>query len=379
MDAGGALTRANFNREIVDNTNIQGMVEMGCAASTIAVRDLYRGVDYLLERFSQNGLPLVSANVYDKETGDYLVRPYVVVERGGVRIGITGVTVPDQKIATEKGISVENVRLDDPAESLGRTLPELRGKCDFIVVLAQMSLGLCKELPERVEGMDFLVVGAHSGYSAKPYEIGGTVFMQPGARGQYISDYRLHFNGEGGYEGYSGESLVLGESVPSDAAMALRVKEHKMAVDRLNKQRAAEQRAESRGLEKAARKPEGPDCVGFKNSCARCHDEQTRHWMTTAHAHAFETLEKATQSTNPECLKCHSTCYTDLPADGSVQVNTDLRSVQCESCHGSGAGHARDGSFGGVSKSTCLVCHDPKNSPDFNYVTYLAAVKHSSE
>jgi len=355
------------------------MVEMGCVASTIAIRDLYMGVDYLLERFGQGGLPLVSANAYDGETGDYLVERYLVVERAGKRFGITGVTVPDKKIPTDKTVAAPNVRLDDPAESLRKVLPELRRKCDFVIVLAQMSLGLCKQLPEQVEGIDFLVVGSHTGYSAKSYEVGQTVFLQPGSRGQYISDYRLHFSQEGAYEGYDGRSLVLDDSVPADAAMALKIKEHKTAVERLNRQRAAERKTRTEEMAEARREPEGPDCVGVRNSCSRCHDEQYQHWQTTSHAHAFETLEKATQSTNPECLKCHVTCYTDLPQDGSVPVKVDLRSVQCESCHGSGANHARDGSFGKISEATCLVCHDPENSPDFDYATYLAAVKHGSE
>jgi hypothetical protein len=103
---------------------------------------------------------------------------------------------------------------------------------------------------------------------------------------------------------------------------------------------------------------------------------QVEQWSATAHAHAYATLEKSLQATNPECLRCHSTCYIDLPADGSVQVAAELRNVQCESCHGMGTDHARDGTYGAVTGETCLACHDRENSPDFDLATYLPKVTH---
>ena len=91
---------------------------------------------------------------------------------------------------------------------------------------------------------------------------------------------------------------------------------------------------------------------------------------------SFETLEKGHQSTNPACLKCHTTCYLGLPQDGSVDVESGRRSVQCESCHGMGTDHARDGSYGAVTMAACVVCHNEENSPEFSYATYLPKVKH---
>ncbi len=162
--------------------------------------------------------------------------------------------------------------------------------------------------------------------------------------------------------------------------MALMLKEHKAAVEVASKQRAAEQAEERRRQRDAQQEAQQEDykeaCLGVNDSCKRCHQDKYEHWLTTAHAHAFETLEKALQSTNPECLRCHTTCMTDLAQDGSEEIPTELRSVQCESCHGIGTEHRRDGSFGTIRVATCVVCHNPENSPDFSFPTYLAQVSH---
>ena len=114
----------------------------------------------------------------------------------------------------------------------------------------------------------------------------------------------------------------------------------------------------------------------MKATCQRCHQPQVDQWVETAHAKAFETLERENQSTNPECLRCHTTCYLDIPLDGSVAVQSNLRNVQCEVCHGKATDHARDGSFGKVTVATCRRCHDDENSPDFDYAAYLLEITH---
>jgi hypothetical protein len=220
--------------------------------------------------------------------------------------------------------------------------------------------------------VDFLVVGNETRYSTKPFEVGATVVLEPGYKGQHISDYRLAFNAEHVYEGYTGQTVDLGDKVPSDAAMALLLKEHKMAMEEATKRRATEQ-----NKERIAQAPKYvEECLGFAASCARCHQEQVVQWQTTGHSRAYGTLEAGLQTTNPECLRCHTTCYLDMPLDGSVTVKEYLRNVQCESCHGKAADHARDGSYGKVTVATCLPCHDKENSPDFDFAEYLANVVH---
>jgi hypothetical protein len=60
---------------------------------------------------------------------------------------------------------------------------------------------------------------------------------------------------------------------------------------------------------------------------------------------------------------------------------TNLKSVQCESCHGPGSVHVdssgAEDPFTVVRhtpESTCVVCHNSEHSDQFNYRTYLARI-----
>jgi hypothetical protein len=375
VDGGSTITRREFSRELVDATSLKIMVDMGYAATTIGAHDLYMGLEYFKTVFGESGLPVVSANVYDESTGELLVQPYIVVERAGVRFAITGVLDPGIDLRTHREVEGVGVTVSDPFVALSELIPALREKADHVILLSHMGLARSKDVAAEVPGIDILVVGNHSAYSADPFEIAGVLFVQPGYKGQYFSDYRLTYDDGAVYTGYTGKSFALDDKIPSDAAVALALKEHKLAVEGATKDAAAE-RARDRETSKRTAEGYAEACLGVNDSCKRCHQPQYDQWLTTAHANAFDTLEEAHQSTNPACLTCHTSCQLELPLDGSVAVDVAMRSVQCESCHGIGTDHARDGSYGAIRKEACLACHDEENSPEFDYDAYVSTVTH---
>ena len=352
--------------------NAKAMIESACAATTIGAFDLFRGGEYLKGLIADHGLPVVSANVYDELTGELFVEPYMIVERAGVKFGITGALDPDADIRTHNDVEQLGVIIGEPMETLPAVLEELQEKADYVVLLSQLGLEQSKLLAEEMPGIDFMLIGVVAQYAAKPFEAGGTVVLQPGYKGQRMSDYRLQFDEENTYLGYTGQTLDLGDKVPSDAAMALLLKEHKIAIEEAGKRRAAARKPASTPTTSLYKE----ECLGVGATCQRCHQPQMDQWTETAHAKAFETLELGHQSTNPECLRCHTTCSLDIPLDGSVRVQDNLKNVQCEVCHGKATEHARDGSYGKVAVATCLRCHDEENSPDFDFAAYLPKITH---
>jgi hypothetical protein len=375
VDGGSILSRREYARELTDETNFRAMAKIGYVAGTIGLSDLALGPTYLLDRVKGTGFTLVSANVYNEATGKLVVKPYIVVERAGITFAITGILDAKGKIPTDRELESAGVTIGDPKEKLLELVPVLRKKADFVVLLCHTELEQAKEIAIAVPGIDFLVVGNFAAQSEKSFTTGGTMFLQPGTKGQYISDYRVTFDEKQQYLGSEGRAVALDDSVPADASMALLMKEYKTAVDEKNKETAA---LRAKDQQEITRKAEAyrEACVGVNSSCKRCHEPQYDQWMTTTHAKAFETLEKSVQSTNPACLECHTTCELNLPADGSQPVPEHLRSVQCEACHGIGTNHARDGSYATVDTKKCLVCHDKENSPNFDLATYLPKVKH---
>lgn len=127
------------------------------------------------------------------------------------------------------------------------------------------------------------------------------------------------------------------------------------------------------------------DFIGYSNpqtrqtTCGNCHISKQRDWGQTAHATAFASLEETGEADNPYCQSCHTTNgLSNLAADsaGYFAVTGDAKDfykdVQCEACHGAGAGHvtAPDDAqpFSSIAADTaattgCATCHRGNYSP----------------
>ncbi len=85
------------------------------------------------------------------------------------------------------------------------------------------------------------------------------------------------------------------------------------------------------GVLPSASRADRSDFTGAK-ACATCHKKQYQSWAKTAHARATARLGKRTER---KCLACHST--GEAPAGRAY-----FPGVQCEACHGGGAGYQAD-------------------------------------
>jgi hypothetical protein len=130
--------------------------------------------------------------------------------------------------------------------------------------------------------------------------------------------------------------------------------------------------------------------------CKMCHSKEYKAWAETKHAHAFETLKKATPeqikkmndllkasvtspATDDNCVKCHVTGFGVKPSgypNADSTKNAILASVSCEDCHGPGSAHmavpmsdkeGRKASIKAPTAETCTDCHTKAISPDFKF------------
>lgn len=135
-------------------------------------------------------------------------------------------------------------------------------------------------------------------------------------------------------------------------------------------------------LEAEPVQPEG-EYLGFEG-CVGCHQGIAGHWSRTAHAEAYRTLVERGEQRNPDCLTCHATGFGREGGFADPDAGRYLLNVQCEACHGPSALHARRAVTPGfkpeagapVGEGTCRGCHDPANSPRFDFEEYLPKVAH---
>jgi hypothetical protein len=113
-----------------------------------------------------------------------------------------------------------------------------------------------------------------------------------------------------------------------------------------------------------------------ERSCMSCHEDAWQAYISSGHRSAFATIRNKGQSSEPECISCHTTGYSYVNGYSEEAPYNKLINVQCEACHGYGTAHARDGKWVAQAKDSCVMCHDKANSPEFDYATYWKKIKH---
>jgi hypothetical protein len=365
--------KAQLIREVMDRMHYDVLA--------VGERELAYGYDFYESMMSGTKMNVLAANVtYGPKKR--LGKRYVVLKSGGVKVGFVNVYDSNTSASSTNVLEKRGYVVEDPLESLKRDIAEVRPKCDVLVLLAHGPWGGLNELLKQVSGIDFVIAAHEGAIDRKARLMDDTELMRPGSRGQHVCTVTFVVDPDGKIVNTETAMLDVKTSLPEDPDVAAMVKE---ASDRYNEARRAQT------ISKMAK--EGEKLKGDKflsdATCRRCHEDIYQLWLDTPHAHAYESLVESDMERDNDCLKCHTTGFGKAtgyvpPAlaassDGGTLKpppgTPDLRSVQCEACHGMGTYHQRDeGDFMRVTKAECMTCHDPENSPDFDYEKYLPHV-----
>lgn len=152
-----------FNGEV----EVSLMNRMHYDAGTLGNHEFDFGIENLATQLRRANFPIVCAN-YDFGTTPLatLVRPYVVLKRKGLRIGVFGLSPqPEGLIVTE---NYAGITFRDPVEVTREVVHTLRTKekCDLVICLSHLGWPAKDPLSDsnvftQTEGVD-LVLGGHS-------------------------------------------------------------------------------------------------------------------------------------------------------------------------------------------------------------------------
>ena len=357
------------------------MAKLGYDAVTPGEREMIPGLEPLKKMYENHPeVKVVSANIKDK-AGKEVWPEYVVLDRDGVKVGITGVTAGSfYNFNLTRGIQkADDFTFEDAKTALQRVIPELRSKADIVVVLVHEDPNDAKQLATDVPGMDVAMVGHNPGYMFNPDRTGQTLILRPGTRGQYLSVLDLTMGDDKQIADYNGEGKPLDEKVAKDGDMDAVVTKWE------NDWNAKKSEEKRKNAAKAAVMQGTEKYVGAE-TCARCHSDIYTKWAESPHAHAFATLAKDHKENSAECVQCHVTGYGQptgyeltVKADASKQtaktVDTPaMRNVQCESCHGMGTFHGTAAMVKVPTEDTCRNCHTGDFDKNFNYAEAVTKV-----
>ena len=117
---------------------IMAMNEMEYDTWTFGNHEFNYGVPTLDKVASQFKGQALCGNVY-RENGERLAKPYAIVEKAGVKIGIVGMTTPN--ITKWDAENLKEYKVTDPIEETKKVISEIKDKVDAIVAVVHMSEG----------------------------------------------------------------------------------------------------------------------------------------------------------------------------------------------------------------------------------------------
>ncbi|MDA7979379.1 MAG: hypothetical protein MPJ50_11505 [Pirellulales bacterium] len=390
VDLGNVVRRFGKQAEIKSTITLDALVGMGYDALGFGPNDLAMPLDHILSVVADDTRPFVSANVKIP----YLEVPkYRVVERGGLKIGITAVLGD----AEAKSINQEEIMIAPAAEALAEPYQALlEEQCDILLLLAYADTGETEELAKRYPKFTF--ASTAGGPVEPPYlprenkDVIPTI-VEVGEKGMFVNVVGLFDEAA---------VPVRYQRVPIDARFADEPRMHQLLVEMQNQY----QQLGWAGLDlRPVAHESGQSFVGSK-TCGECHTRAFRIFKDTGHAHATDTLVhlEPPRQFDPECVSCHVTGWEPqkyFPFGGgftSLDDTAHLGGNGCENCHGPGSDHvqAEDNpdadpemrlslrklmrvTLEEAKQNTCLKCHDLDNSPDYikqGFDAYWPAVEH---
>jgi len=137
LHAGDFWQGTTYFSEYKGDVEIQVMNAIGYDAVTLGNHEFDNGIEALGERLASLECPVVVCN-YDFspfEAGKY-IKPYVIVEKAGKKIGIIGVLCKLKDMVA--GDIADRIPSFDMAESLQKYADEIRPQCDLVIALTHI-------------------------------------------------------------------------------------------------------------------------------------------------------------------------------------------------------------------------------------------------
>jgi hypothetical protein len=433
LDAGLSLVKPGLmgpQRQAKAALVAESLAVAGTDALTFGTSDWAVGAAHVRKLVADHELPLLAANlVCDGK------RPYPgtkVVERGGKKVGIVGLT--DGAV---QGCTVEPMRaaLDDALASLPAV--------DLTIVLLPTDNATTRDVLLDGVATDLVFDAHRTRMSELPERVGDSYLLGSGPKGQRVGVTRLSWRaGADAWVPVGGGSEMqrkierLETRIASFeqrlAADESNRKEHFDRAIRQAKQDLADLRADKAELDAAASSqntfsvslvelddeigdheatarlveafkatmdagaptaaaPKGPRTAPGSSPyagaavCAGCHPAIHGQWAATPHAQAWKSLVDDGHAADEDCFACHATGVGQPGGPTKPADVLGLRDVQCESCHGPARKHTQDPTNTALhpvrapAEAVCTSCHDgERDMGRFDLQSYLPKVTHKT-
>lgn len=196
---------------------VEGVRALGWDALNVAYTDV-AGLSTLP---SDDGppLPLVSANVEGPG-----INRWVVVNRGGLRVGITGITAQGATLSDLPGYTIK------PPADAKPVLAALAAEADVIVLLAYQATEVARDLAAENPAIDVVVDAALHRESADAFYVDRAAWVLSHFQTMRLGELRLRLS-DGAVTGGVSRSIDLDPELPDDPALLALTKRARVELD----------------------------------------------------------------------------------------------------------------------------------------------------
>ncbi len=210
------------------------MNRLGYDAMTVGNHEFDDGPEVLRGFMDAVDFPVVMSNA-DVSGEPHLagvLKKSVVIERGGEKLGLIGLTPQDTDELASPG---PNVIFTAPADAVQGEVDRLTAEgVTKIIVLSHSGYGVDMAVAKATTGVD-VIVGGHSNTllsntsdrAAGPYPtmVNGVAIVQAYAYGKFLGELNVTFDDAGNVTEATGEPLIMDGQVAEDAGVVARIAE----------------------------------------------------------------------------------------------------------------------------------------------------------
>lgn len=184
----------------------------------------------------------------------------VIIERGGEKIGMIGLTPEDTDELASPG---DNITFSDPVAAVQGEVDALTAQgVNKIIVLSHSGFGVDKRVAAETTGVD-VIVGGHSNTflsntsdrAEGPYPtmVGSTALVSAYAYGKFLGELNVTFNDAGEIIEAIGEPIIMDGAVVEDDQTVARIAEAAKPLDEIRNKVVAETATEIVGVREECR------------------------------------------------------------------------------------------------------------------------------
>jgi 5'-nucleotidase / UDP-sugar diphosphatase len=267
VDGGDQFQGTLFYTYYKGKMTAEFMTKLGYDAMTVGNHEFDDGPEVLRGFVDAVQFPVLMSNA--DVSGEPLladkIRKSVVIERGGEKLGLIGLTPQDTDELASPG---KNVIFTDPVGAVQEEVNALTAEgVTKIIVLSHSGYAVDKKVAAETKGVDVIVGGHTNTYLSNvsedaegpyPTMVGTTAIVSAYAYGKFLGELNVTFNDAGEVVSATGEPLIMDAAVAEDQPTLARIAELAVPLEEIRNKVVAEATAAIDGSRETCRAVECP-------------------------------------------------------------------------------------------------------------------------